>query len=1711
MLNCLDLWGKSSPGPLRIGHRVGYLAALALSSTSLSSFISVVEAQAQSNSLVNVCAGLGVTLPHLTTLPAITTSFSLVNGLTGTLNGIVDGVNQGIVAPLSDVTLRVGVLDSNGNLVSVASPGGCNVGVSSLTLDNSKGLAIGGGRISGLGSLTAMAPTAVETSAIALGNNSSTALGSTDAIAIGTQASVNGANGTAVGLRAHSNATEAIALGTDANTNAAALAGLSLGARSTVSVVGGIALGSGSVATRAGLGGASEAFSGTVVGSTNGAVSVGTAGAERQITNVGGGTMATDAVNVRQLSAVGGNLAASLGGGARFDATTGTFTPPSYTVQGISQTTVGGAINALDLRLSATTTTTSTTANDLQQLQNRVSALPNLVQQDGATRVLSVGRTTDGTIVTIAGTGGDRRLSGLAAGTAPNDAVTLNQLRSAAGTVAASLGGGAGFDATTGVYQGPSYTVAGTAYSSVDRAIGALDGLSLQYVPGVAGTSTNVVDLSKGGSLGLVTLRSVAPGAVTSGSTEAVNGGQLYTTNQQLATNTFNLATLQNAFGSSSLGLLSQDPITRTVTVGAATNGSTIDISGTAGDRRIAGVAAGVNATDAVNIGQLTTALSTATGNQAAVAVSNQGQAVIPSATGMDALALGFGATASGMRSVAIGNGSVATQADTVSVGALGAERRIVNVGNGTVAAGSTDAVNGGQLAITNQQVASASSTLIGLRGGLDAGTVGLVQQDPTTRTLLVGNATDGSLITIAGAVGDRRLSGVANGTGGNDAVNLSQLRNTAGTLTTSLGGGAVFDPVTGAYQGPTYTVAGASYGSIDRAIGALDTLSVQYVSGASGIATNLVDFSKSGAMGLVTLRGVAPGQIAPNSAEAVNGAQLYTTNQQLAANSASISSLQNAYSTNGSGLVVQDPVTRVLTLGSATDGSVIRLGGTAGDRRVTGVAAGTSANDAVSVGQLDAALSNVTGGPVGLAVSNQAGLLPPTATAIDALAVGFGATATGTRSVAIGSGSVATQANTVSVGAVGAERRVVNVAGGTVALGSTDAVNGGQLAATDQQVASVSNTLTNIRGSLDAGTIGLVQQNPSTRTLTVGAVADGSVIDVNGSTGARRVTGVASGNSGSDAVNVDQLNTALVGVGTLVSSIPLAADNRSGLASPAATGRDSLAVGYGTSATAGRSIALGSGSVADQADTVSVGRPGAERRIVNVAAGAVVSGSIDAVNGGQLFGTASQLAGVFGGGARFDAQTGIFTAPTYTIRGSTYSDVGRAFGAVDAALAQDAGNITAVNRQIASLLASSPGTPIVQQPGGGVNITPQTGGTVVNIGGIEGPRTVSGVADGAAASDAVNVSQLNATTQSLSSKIQDFPVRANNPRGAARPVASGADAYASGYGASAIGSASVAIGAVAIASGVSTTAIGQDSSALADRSTSVGSNSVAGGADSAAFGQQSQATASAATAIGTASKASWAGATAIGYGAMATADPTTAVGYMTVASGNEASAFGGFASATADNSTALGRSASAGGTGATAVGMNASAQGTDSIAVGRAAQATHDNAIAIGAGAATSRANQVALGTGSQTYTLAGLPSAQSTASQSGPTGFVTTDASGNLAASSYGPAQMAQMDGRITTVQTGLATLGNFSLKARNEARQGIATALALSTAPLPSAPGKLSYVLNSGTFRGAIAGGGAVAYRLDTNAPLAVTAGVAGSGGGNVGMRFGIAGEL
>lgn len=112
-------------------------------------------------------------------------------------------------------------------------------------------------------------------------------------------------------------------------------------------------------------------------------------------------------------------------------------------------------------------------------------------------------------------------------------------------------------------------------------------------------------------------------------------------------------------------------------------------------------VAAGTQATDAVNLGQLTIVddrVDILEATSRFVKVNSPDTALAALAGGADAIALGSNANASGNNSIALGAGSVASADDVVSVGNATSQRKIVNLAAGALVDGSTDAVNADQL-----------------------------------------------------------------------------------------------------------------------------------------------------------------------------------------------------------------------------------------------------------------------------------------------------------------------------------------------------------------------------------------------------------------------------------------------------------------------------------------------------------------------------------------------------------------------------------------------------------------------------------------------------------------------------------------------------------------------------------------------------------------------------------------------------------------------------------------------------------------------------------------------------------------------------------------------------------------------------------------------------------------------------------------------------
>ena len=160
---------------------------------------------------------------------------------------------------------------------------------------------------------------------------------------------------------------------------------------------------------------------------------------------------------------------------------------------------------------------------------------------------------------------------------------------------------------------------------------------------------------------------------------------------------------------------------------------------------------------------------------------------------------------------MALGAGSVADAADTVSVGAVGSERRIVNVAAGAISSSSTDAVNGSQFYTLQQQIAD--------------GGIGLVLQAGPGQPITVGAATDGTEVDFTGADGARVLTGVGAGAlsaTSTDAVNGSQLLGVNQRIAMAFGGGAGVD-ANGQLTAPSYTIQGADYDNVGDALGALD------------------------------------------------------------------------------------------------------------------------------------------------------------------------------------------------------------------------------------------------------------------------------------------------------------------------------------------------------------------------------------------------------------------------------------------------------------------------------------------------------------------------------------------------------------------------------------------------------------------------------------------------------------------------------------------------------------------------------------------------------------------------------------------------------------------------------------------------------------------------------------------------------------------------
>ncbi|MDQ1194774.1 autotransporter adhesin [Rhizobium sp. SORGH_AS 787] len=448
----------------------------------------------------------------------------------------------------------------------------------------------------------------------------------------------------------------------------------------------------------------------------------------------------------------------------------------------------------------------------------------------------------------------------------------------------------------------------------------------------------------------------------------------------------------------------------------------------------------------------------------------------------------GSGATATGI-SVAIGDAAGATGENSTALG-----RQTKALGDFSVAIGQgSNATETNTIAIGRISRAT----------GTGATALGANSNAANTNAVAVGlnsSATGSSSLAL----------GSSSSASGQGAIALGNGASAANAGAVALG------------QGSTTAAAIATSGT---------TIAGQNYSFAGTAPTSTVSIGAVGAER--TLTNLAAGRLSSTSTDAVNGSQLFATNQAVNKVDGKVDTMGNSVASVFGGGTVYDSATGKITgnfnYAGSSYGSVQNVfdqinGSINGGSGIKYFHANSSLADSVATGTNSVAI-----GPQ--ASSGGA----------NSVALGNNAQANGTNSVALGANSVAGNAvattstvingktydfaggapvGTISVGDAGSERTITNVAAGRVTADSTDAVNGSQLHATNSAVEALAQ---------DVGSIGEIAENAVVYDKNADGSRANSVSLIGGDPNTPVVVrNVAAGTAPTDAVNVGQLTDGL-------------------------------------------------------------------------------------------------------------------------------------------------------------------------------------------------------------------------------------------------------------------------------------------------------------------------------------------------------------------------------------------------------------------------------------------------------------------------------------------------------------------------------------------------------------------------------------------------------
>ncbi|EIF3594186.1 trimeric autotransporter adhesin SadA [Salmonella enterica] len=1131
---------------------------------------------------------------------------------------------------------------------------------------------------------------------VALGYKS-VASGATSA-ALGYQATASGDDSAALGYQATASGDDSAALGYQATASGDDSAAFGNGAQ---------AIGTNSVA----LGAGSTALE-------DNSVAVGNSTTQRQITYVAKGDInanSTDAVTGAQIYSLSQSVADRLGGGASVNSD-GTVNAPLYKVGTGIYNNVGSALSALNTSITNTEASVAGLAEDA-------------LLWDGNTSAFSANHS-----------GSDSKITNLAAGTLAadsTDAVNGSQL----------------FDTNEKVDQNTADITTNTDSINQNTTDIAANTASInQNTTDIATNTTNINSLSNSvttltddallwdGSASAFSanhsgsdskITNLAAGTLAADSTDAVNGSQLFATNENVSQNTTDIAA-----NTDSINQNTTDIATNTTNINSLSNSVTTltddallwDGSASAfsakhngSDSKITNLAAGTlaaDSTDAVN------------GSQLFATNENVSQNTTDITANTDSINQNTTDIATNTTSINNLSNSVTTLTDDALLwdaasGAFNANRngnasKIINVAAGDLSEDSTDAVNGSQLYETNQKVDQNTSAIADINTSITNLSSDNLSWNETTSSF---SASHGSSTT-------NKITNVAAGElseESTDAVNGSQLFETNEKVdqnTTDI-----------AANTTNITQNSTAIENLNTSVSDINTSITGLTDNALLWDEDIGAFSANHGGSISKITNVAAGALSEDSTDAVNGSQLYETNQKVDQNTSAIADINTSITNLGTDALSWDD----------EEGAFSASHGTSGTNKITNVAAGEIASDSTdavngsqlyetnmlisqyneSISQLagDTSETYITENGTGVKYirTNDNGLEGQ-----DAYATGNGATAVGYNAVASGASSLALGENSSS-----------SSIEGSIALGSGSTSN-----------RAISSGIRATSVTSDGVVIGY---NTTDREL-LGALSLGT-----DGVSYRQITNVADGSEAQDAVTVRQLQNAIGAVATTPTKYYHANSTEE---DSLAVGTDSLAMGAKTivNADAGIGIGLNTLVMADAINGIAIGSNARANHANSIAMG----------NGSQ------------------------------TTRGAQT-------------------DYTAYNMD-----------------------TPQNSVGEFSVGSEDGQRQITNVAAGSADTDAVNVSQLKVTdsrvaanTESinnLNTQVSSLDTRVTNiENGIGDIVTTGSTKYfktnTDGVDANAQGADSVAIGSGSIAAAENSVALGTNSVADEANTVSVGSS----------------------------------------------------------------------------------------------------------------------------------------------------------------------------------------------------------------------------------------------------------------------------------------------